>query len=282
MPGSDGYLTGILQHLIKASVQHDGAVPPLDSIASDKLARLVRVFMTGYRVGTHRGVAIMLDALAARGTAEGERLALLADANVQRVDPGANTGSAQFPRERTCPRDRKYLRAVAAEITGGGDMRAFDPSRVSWIPLGDPLDDRATTIGIGGFEAAMGAMLAGHRRLEATEEFEDEFPSDVTTSPVDSYSATLLNHQLRVAVAHLASWIKDDRPIVVNCNMGMERSTLTVASLMAFRDALAADAGPGPADVDWLSQGALWSIIEDRIRPHRAVVLNRSAWLGDF
>ena len=213
----------------------------------------------------------MLDALAARGTAEGERLALLADANVQRVDPGANTGSAQFPRERT----------FAAEITGGGDMRGFDPWRVSWIPLGDPLDDRATTIGIGGFEAAMGAMLAGHRVLNVAEELEDEFPSDVTTSPVDSYSATLLNHQLRVAVAHLASWIKDDRPIVVNCNMGMERSTLTVASLMAFRDALAADAGPGSADVDWLSLGSLLSIIEDRIRPHRPVVLNRSAWLGD-
>jgi hypothetical protein len=71
-------------------------------------------------------------------------------------------------------------------------------------------------------------------------------------------------------------------PIVVSCNMGMEPRTFTVAALMAFRDALAADAGPGPADVDWLSQGALWSIIEDRIRPHRAVVLNRSAWLGDF
>ena len=53
MTGRPQDLSRILQHVVKAATDHDGVAPLLSSLDDDEMAKLMRVFLTGYRVGTH-------------------------------------------------------------------------------------------------------------------------------------------------------------------------------------------------------------------------------------
>jgi len=84
MTGRTQDLSIIIQHVVKAATDPHTVAPLVPSLDDDELAKLMCVFLTGYRVGTYpRGDGI-LDDLVRPGTVEGDCLGLLADAIMAR------------------------------------------------------------------------------------------------------------------------------------------------------------------------------------------------------
>jgi len=104
MTGRTQDLSIIIQDVVKAAADPHTVAPLVPSLDDDELAKLMCVFLTGYRVGTYpRGDGI-LDDLVRPGTAEGDRLGLLADAFAGLFVPDAAGLISQHPsRTRRSP-----------------------------------------------------------------------------------------------------------------------------------------------------------------------------------